>query len=225
MLGELKKIDPTDKVVYEREKALTEIELAIKKSDPDLIKLEEVHKHLKKDEIITAEMIFKEVSKKNSDYYEMGCLIYRKKGMLNKVIELGEEAINRGDASDRTKRLLALSYIDKGEYERGKEILDDIKEVNTGVLLDRSYVRVLMGKWKEAKEILEELVSKNKSDAQIYIRMGDVVARLEGVEAALKWYEKAIQINPMEMEAYERVANAKGILLNNRSEIDNKAFR
>jgi tetratricopeptide (TPR) repeat protein len=58
----------------------------------------------------------------------------------------------------------------------------------------------------------------------LYIRRGDVVARVKGVEVAIKDYEKAIELNPMNKEAYERLENATSIMYRKGKKIEGKGI-
>ncbi len=226
VLDELEKKAPLEKGVYERKKSLAQIEIVKKESDEYYIKLDNAKKHIKNDELYTAERIFETVSeRKDGAYYETGCLLYRKRGMPHRVIELGEDGLKRELLNPRTMRILALSYLDVGRFKDAEKIIDSISEETMGTLMDKSYIKMMNMKYDEAEKILKKMIQINPGEVNLYIRMGDLMARKEGLESALEWYEKALKVNPAESEVYERIANIKGILLKDRALEDRKAFR
>jgi tetratricopeptide (TPR) repeat protein len=173
------------------------------------------------DKIFIAQKMFEEMTEKNDEkYYEIGAMIYRKLNKTEKIIELCEEALKRGDEfiNEKTYKALAFSYVDRGKL---KEAIKTYKEMIKkfpgdkelfGAYADMSFAYYNLEENEKALKNINKAIEIMPTKDVLYIRRGDIIARVEGIEKAIKEYERAIELNPMNKEAYERKESAIAIM-------------
>jgi len=74
----------------------------------------------------------------------------------------------------------------------------------------------------KALEYINKSIEMMPNKDILYIRKGDIVARVNGIESAIKEYERAIELNPLNKEAYERKDNAISIIYRNAKKMEEK---
>lgn len=185
------------------------------------------------DKIFVAQKMFENVKEKNDEkYYELGAMIYRKLNNTDRIIELCEEALDRGESfvNDKIYKALAFSYVDKGELKKAIKIYEKIikkypKDKDLfGIYADMSFAYYNMEENEKALEIIDKAIKSMPNKDLLYIRRGDVVARVKGIENAIKDYERAIELNPLNKEAYERKENAVAILYRKGKKMEEKGI-
>lgn len=183
------------------------------------------------DKIYIAHKMFEQLKEKNDDkYYEIGALIYRKLNDTKKIIELCEEAITRGNSftNDKIYKALAFSYVDQGELKKAVKVYKEFlkkyphDKENFGIYADMSFAYYNLEENEKALENINKAIEMMPNKDILYIRKGDIVARVNGIESAIKEYERAIELNPLNKEAYERKDNAIAIIYRNAKKVQEK---
>ncbi len=223
-----------DSNLHERRKNLINL-LKIKEESNSYLYLMGIIKSLVKseDKIFIAQKMFENVKEKNDEkYYELGAMIYRKMNNTDRIIELCEEALERGEkfVNDKIYKALAFSYVDKAELKKAIKIYEKIikkypKDKDLfGIYADMSFAYYNMEENEKALEIIDKAIKSMPNKDLLYIRRGDVVARVKGIENAIKDYERAIELNPLNKEAYERKENAIAILYRKGKKMEEKGI-
>jgi tetratricopeptide (TPR) repeat protein len=223
-----------DTNLHERRKNLINMIKVREESDSYLYTMGIIKALLKNDDkIFIVQKMFEQVNEKNDEkYYELGALIYRKLNNSKKIMEICEEAIKRGEdfTNEKTYKALAFAYVDQGKLEDAIKIYEKIikkypKDKDLfGIYADMSFAYYNIDKNDKALEVINKAIKLMPNRDILYIRRGDVVARVKGVEVAIKDYEKAIELNPMNKEAYERLENATSIMYRKGKKIEGKGI-
>lgn len=106
--------------------------------------------------------------------------------------------------------VLALAYLARGDRERGHDILSDlIGEVKTFApaytALASSYIE--LGRLNVAEFVMKRATDRIKNDASVFNLMGYIKQRERQHEAARRWYDKSLGINPTYAPALVNRAN------------------
>jgi pentatricopeptide repeat protein len=229
-----KKPNFNDTNLHERRKNLINMIKVREESDSYLYMMGIIKAFLKNDDkIFIAQKMFEQVNeKKDEKYYELGAMIYRKLNNPKKIMEICEEAIKRGAdfTNEKTYKALAYSYVNQGRLEEAVKIYEKIikkypKDKDLfGIYADMSFAYYNMDKNEKALEIINKAIKLMPNKDILYIRRGDILARVKGIEIAIKDYEKAIELNPMNKEAYERLENATSIMYRKGKKMEEKGI-
>lgn len=185
------------------------------------------------DKIFIAQKMFEQMTEKNDEkYYEIGAMIYRKLNNTEKIIELCEEAIKRGKeyTNEKTYKALAFSYVDRGKLKEAvkiyKEMIKKFPEDKElfGAYADMSFAYYNLEDNENALKNINKAIEIMPTKDILYVRRGDIIARVKGIEKAIKDYERAIELNPMNKEAYERKENAIAIMYRKGKRIEEKGI-
>jgi len=221
-----------DSNLHERRKNLINL-IKMREESDSYLHLIGIVKSLAKndDKIYIAQKMFEQIKEKNDDkYYETGAFIYRKLNNTDKIIELCEEAFEKGDkyTNDKIYKALAFSYVDKGELKKSIKIYKEFlkkypkDKENYGIYADMSFAYYNLEENDKALEYINKSIEMMPNKDILYIRKGDIVARVNGIESAIKEYERAIELNPLNKEAYERKDNAISIIYRNAKKMEEK---
>lgn len=131
-----------------------------------------------------------------------------------------EEKEDRKDG-DIIKQL-AILYLRNGDRDKAIEAIEKAKATNPGdvdIYKAEAQVYLEMDQKDKFVEIISDLVDKDPDNAAEYYRiLGHAAVENEDFDKAKGYYEKAIEINPEEGEAYNGLANI--ILKNQESIVD-----
>lgn len=173
------------------------------------------------DKLFIAQKMFEDVKERKDDkYYEIGAVLYRRLNNTKKIIEICEEAISKGEkyVNDKVYKALAFALIDNGKLKDAIKIYEEIIEKYPndkdlfGIYSDMSFAYYNLEENVKALEIIEKAIEIMPSKEFLYMRRGDIKARVYGIEQAIMDYERAIELNPLNKEAYERKDGAVAIL-------------
>jgi cytochrome c-type biogenesis protein CcmH/NrfG len=111
-------------------------------------------------------------------------------------MELDEEGI---------RRLESLGYIAGGgvseefDFDQSKDDPKDLIDFH----LEHGKIATLLldKKYKEAQAVCEKLLADRPGIARIYIRMGDIAVDMKDPDAAVGYYKKAIELDPLGADA------------------------
>lgn len=104
---------------------------------------------------------------------------------------------------------IALIYVSQGENEKALGAMADARAENPddiGLLLSEANVYLKMGNRDKFKALMEEATRKDPENAELQYNLGVLAAEGDNGEAAIKYYEKAISINPTYVDAYNNIA-------------------
>ncbi|MCX8205985.1 MAG: tetratricopeptide repeat protein [Candidatus Micrarchaeota archaeon] len=220
------KIDPS---VPERKRNLLKLIRATEESDTYNMLVDGARENAKEDNLLAAKRLIEMCSeKRGAEYYEVACNIYRKLGMAQEAVREAEEAGKRKLANTKIMRAHAFSLMDLQRNDEAVKVLDRaiaLDSEDAGLYADRAVAKMNSGDWPGALRDIDTAIKINPHRDVFYIRKGDIVARLEGAEKALPWYERAIQENPLNIEARERKESAETILYRKAGKEDKTLFR
>ena len=87
--------------------------------------------------------------------------------------------------------LIARIYISEEQYDKAIEAMDEM-----GLLQAEANMYYQMGEKEKAREILEEVASKDPSDPETFNNIALMYAEIEDTDKAIEFYKKALEVNP-----------------------------
>ncbi|MEM3364488.1 MAG: tetratricopeptide repeat protein [Candidatus Micrarchaeia archaeon] len=218
-----------DSGVHERRKNLLGLIRLKEESDIYNFLLDSVKANAKDDMLLIASSLFEKITeRRNADYYEVGCGLYRKMGMPHKAVQLGEEAEKENKTNDRVRRMLAFAYMDLHKFDKAIKLLEGIakrSKDDPAVFADLAVAKLNGGDPAGALKAIDNAIKIDPYREMFYLHKGDIIARLESVQHAVRWYEKAIALNPLNQDAHDRKENAEAVLYRHAKKSDEKIFR
>lgn len=106
---------------------------------------------------------------------------------------------------------IALIYIDQGEKEKAVAAMDAAKAANPNdmsLLQSEADMYYQMGDKAKYKEIMEGILEKDPKNPTLYYNLGVSSYEVGDVEGAVKYYNKALELNPEMTEARLNIAAA-----------------
>ena len=101
------------------------------------------------------------------------------------------------------------SLIEKGEYVKAKELLNDITEINEkdiDALKLVALCEVNVENYDNARKILEDIIKYKQDDAICWYYLGCCYDNLGHLIEAKHAYEKVIELRPEYVDAYKSMA-------------------
>ncbi len=134
------------------------------------------------------------------------------------------------NVNEKIYKALAFSYVDQGKlkeaikiYKKYIEKYPESKDI-FGIYADMSFAYYNLEENEKALEVINKGIKLMPSKDILYIRKGDILSRVEGIEKAIKEYERAIELNPINKEAYNRIENATAIMYRKGKKIEEKGI-
>ncbi len=106
---------------------------------------------------------------------------------------------------------IALIYIDQGKNEEAIAAMDEAKLANPddiSLLQSEADMYYKLGNKEKYKELMEAIVEKDPNNPTIYYNLGVTSYEIGNTEAAIKYYNKALELNPKLTEARLNIAAA-----------------
>ncbi len=107
--------------------------------------------------------------------------------------------------------MIAKNYIALKDNERALVAIKEAKKVTPndyGLLVDEANVYFAMGNKTKFKEKLEEAVKLNPTDPMLHYNIGVMKMELKDNEAAIRSFNKAIELKPDYTDAYNNIGAA-----------------
>ena len=108
-------------------------------------------------------------------------------------------------------KMIAKNYIALKDNERALVAIKEAKKVTPndyGLLVDEANVYFAMGNKAKFKEKLEEAVKLNPTDPMLHYNIGVMKMELKDNEAAIRSFNKAIELKPDYTDAYNNIGAA-----------------
>lgn len=140
-----------------------------------------------------------EIEPKNHEYIYNLASAYFLNGWLAEALQFFTQAILLAPDKVDYRYSLAYLYYQKEEYDKAVFELKNIKKLNpehgmSNVL--SAMIKAKKGDLLNAKEQLEEIIDKNKSDDFAYSALGGIYKELSMIDSAKGALKKAIELNP-----------------------------
>ena len=106
---------------------------------------------------------------------------------------------------------IALIYIDQGKNDQAIAAMEAAKQANPddiSLLQSEADMYYKLGDKAKYKEIMEGIVEKDPNNPTIYYNLGVTSFEIGDVEAAIGYYNKALELNPKMTEARLNIAAA-----------------
>jgi tetratricopeptide (TPR) repeat protein len=104
---------------------------------------------------------------------------------------------------------IALIHLNQGNDEKAIEAMKQAREQNPGdlsLLISEANVQLKMGNKVRFKELMQEATLKDPDNAELQYNLGVIAAEAGEKDAAMLYYEKAIELNPSYTDAYNNIA-------------------
>ncbi len=189
--------------------ALFSYQKSLKKNPENTFLLRKIGKILLKNKKYKeAEIVFRQVSSLNPDEAEN----FLNLGMANFFLKSYGSAISNIERGLKIKEypsyrvVLCDLYVITGQYDKAaksyKILLESfpsnfLLQYNYGLLLERT------GKNIEAEAAFLETVKLQPNFAAAYLKLASIYNEQDNVESAIKYYNRAIEISPLEPAGYE----------------------
>lgn len=111
-------------------------------------------------------------------------------------------------ASEIVKNI-ALIYIAKGENEMAAKAMKDARAQNPddlNLLISEANIMLKLNKRDEFKRLMEEATVKDPNNAELQYNLGVITAEGGDNENAIKYYERAIELDPEYADAYNNMS-------------------
>lgn len=105
---------------------------------------------------------------------------------------------------------VAFIYIQQDKPEKAIESMARAKEENPGdldLMQEEANLYYNLGNIKKYNEIMSEVAEQNPNDPVVFYNLGVSAERLEDIEKAKAYYEKAIELDPEMANAYNNIAS------------------
>jgi tetratricopeptide (TPR) repeat protein len=106
---------------------------------------------------------------------------------------------------------IALIYIDQGKNDKAIAAIDAAKLANPddiSLLQSEADMYYKLGDKEKYKALMEAIVEKDPNNPTIYYNLGVTSYEIGNIEAAIKYYNKALELNPKLTEARLNIAAA-----------------
>jgi len=106
---------------------------------------------------------------------------------------------------------IALIYIDQGKNDKAIAAMDAAKLANPddiSLLQSEADMYYKLGDKEKYKALMEAIVEKDPNNPTIYYNLGVTSYEIGDIEAAIKYYNKALELNPKLTEARLNIAAA-----------------
>ncbi len=94
---------------------------------------------------------------------------------------------------------MADEAIEKGDFEEAKKALGSaqiIEEDNIEVIQKLAYVYMQTEEYSEAKDMCQQLISKDESDDMAHAMLANAMHKLKDDDGAIKHHKRAIELDP-----------------------------
>ncbi len=116
---------------------------------------------------------------------------------------------NSGSKSSEIVKNIALIYINKGDNEKAAAAMKDARKENPddlGLLISEANIMLKLDNKDEFKRLMEEATTKDPDNAELQYNLGVIAAEGGDKEIAIKYYKKAIELNPKYADAHNNMA-------------------
>jgi len=155
--------------------------------------------------IITYTAVEIETGEVKSFGSEMERNLFIKSGDYNKP-----ETVISKSAKSIILRNLTIAYIEKGDNENALYLMKELREENPeDISLIRTEAEMVykMGDVERYKELMQEVLSLDSTNPEIYFNLGVVSKNIGDNEKALEYYENALELKPDYAEVLINIAD------------------
>jgi tetratricopeptide (TPR) repeat protein len=130
--------------------------------------------------------------------------------MYDEALSCFHQLVDNGDANiDTYKTMIYLYRTEKEDLDKVLEVVNQALEKfpdNNELIQEKITTLILMEKADEATTELEEAIENDPTNSLYYYFLGYIYDSQDDVEGALKYYGKAVELNPEYYEANYNLA-------------------
>ncbi len=209
-------LNPTQTKFYEKKKELeTIIQLKEETANTAETLFEHAREHFKKKEFYTAKALIEQAIKikETGEFYELLGMCETSLNELKDGLKYLEKSKKLDPKKDSVYRNIGKTLMGLGGLDNHKKALN---EYDQAIKLDpkniwyfeRSYVYLRLGEHKKAMQDIDIALKNDPNNAIFLIRKGDTYAYSGNIDKALKYYDKALKIDPLNKEIYDKKEGA-----------------
>jgi len=138
--------------------------------------------------------------------------------LLTKMYTNPKERMSTSDRGE-ILRNITLIYISQGNNEKATEMMQEARKENpndTSLMRAEADMAYKFGDMNKYKSIMEEIIASDPTNAELYYNLGVSSTKNGEVDEALKYYEKALELNPDYAEA---LINTSSLILSKEGPI------
>ena len=119
-----------------------------------------------------------------------------------------EEKMSESKSAEIVKNI-ALIYAYKGENDKAEQAIKEARKENPddlNLLIQEANIMLKLEKRDEFKRLMEEATIKDPTNPELQYNLGVIAAEGDDDESAIKYYKKAIELDPNYADAHNNMA-------------------
>ncbi len=161
--------------------------------------------------MLTASACSRDVERAKREHMERGDRYVQNRDVDAAIIEY-RNAIQQDPRFGDAYRKLSTAYLSRGdalEAMRAAVTAAQLLPDDADAQVDAGSALLLVGKFAEAKEYAERVITKDANSVRARVLLGNATAGLKDPDAAIKEFEEAIRLDPQQSGIYTGLATLK----------------
>ena len=153
--------------------------------------------YIEKNKYDEAEELLNKVISLRSEYldaYKSLCVCYISKKQINKILDIKDKMLSLNPEDSKIYDFLSVAYLEQKDYNKAIEMIKKAKELEPEkYTYSLACAYDLAGKYDEASEIIEQLLTFNLNDYRLKIHLASLYSRRNMFDAAKILYADIIK--------------------------------